>query len=163
MPRPQGMEDLKLEGVQLCFRNFEGREEKYNPPGRRVFNVILPPDKAEFAVNTGWHVKWLQPKVPGVDPVPYISVSVSYKIRPPKIVMYCGKKKVLLTEENVSQLDGAEIINCDVVLSPNQTNGPLGSWVRAYLSVMHVTIAEDPFADKYADPTSEESDLPWIG
>lgn len=162
MPRPQGMEDLKLEGCRLCFKNFAGKEDRYNPPGRRVFNVILTPAQAEDAQHKGWHVKVLKPKTPEAEPIPYISVSVSYKFKPPKIVMICGKKRVQLDEDSVDQLDYAEVLDCDVVLSPNESRGPLGTFVRAYLSVMYVTIADDPFAEKYADPISSESDLPFM-
>lgn len=163
MPRPKGMEDLKLEGAPLCFKNFSGKEDRFNPPGRRVFNVILTPDQAAFCEQTGWHVKWLQPKVPEAVPIPYLSVSVSYKYKPPKVIMVCGKKKVKLDESNIDQLDYAEVLNCDLILSPNETNGPLGHHIRAYLSTMYITIQDDPFAEKYADPISAEAELPWVG
>lgn len=161
MPRPAGMEDLNIEGAQLCFKNFSGKEDRFNPPGRRVFNVILTPEQAQYCAATGWHVKWLKAKVPDTPDLPYLSVSVSYKYKAPKIIMIQGKKKIKLDEDSVGELDNAEVINCDLVLTPNQTSGPLGTFVRAYLQTMYITIADDPFAEKYADPCSDEADVPW--
>lgn len=161
MARPKDMQNVKLEGVRLCFKNFEGRAEKYNPPGRRVFNVILDPETAEKMSNDGWHVKVLQPKTPEMDPLPYISVSVSYKIKAPKVTMVCGKQHVKLDETNIDQLDHAEIIDCDVELSPNESFMNGTRYIRAYLNTMWVTIEEDPFAYKYMSDRDDENTVPW--
>ena len=161
MPRPKNMENEKLENVQLCFRNFQGREERYNPPGRRVFNVILDDAKAAELEAKGWHVKVLQPKTPDALPIPYLSVSVGYKVRPPKVTMVVGKKKVSLDEDSIAQLDFADIISCDMVIAPNETMMNGVRYIRAYLNTLWANVQEDPFADKYANERTEDSDVPW--
>jgi hypothetical protein len=75
-------------GIKIAFRNFEGREDVYNPKGARNFAIIFErPEVAQKLIDDGWNIKFLKPRDEGDEPTPYLPVAVSYKIRPPKIAL----------------------------------------------------------------------------
>lgn len=145
------IKNIVLEDAIMRFKNFSGKAGDYNPAGRRNFCVLLDPAKASELREEGWNIKVLQPREEGDDPVDYLQVTVSFDNVPPKIYIVTSKKKTLVDEDNVNVLDYAEIIKTDCVISPYfwERQGKTG--IKAYLKSMYVTIAEDEFADKYAD------------
>lgn len=142
---------LKIENAEITFRNFSGKEGRYNPAGRRNFCVFLDNDVAEKLEEDGWNVRWLEPREPGDKPQAYMQVSVSYDNIPPKIIMITSGGKTILDEEDVDVLDWAEIKNVDLIINPYHwdVNGKTG--IKAYVKSMYVTIFEDEFANKYKD------------
>lgn len=156
----QNVPNLVVENAHLMFKNFSGREDTYNAAGMRNFCLIINQDVADAMKAQGWNIKFLKPKEPGDVPVPYIKVNVSYKQTAPKIYLIAGPggQKTALTEDNVNQLDTAELINVDCEISPYEwAPGKLSG----YLKTMYATIRPDPFAEKYSNP-STEGDLPWV-
>lgn len=159
-----------LENVRIVFRNFSGAEGKYNRAGDRNFAVLLDDETAQAMANDGWNVKYLKPREEDEAPQAYLQVKVSYKGRPPKVVMITSRGKSNLGEDMVSILDWTEIKNVDMTLNPYEweVNGKTG--VTAYLKTIFVTIHEDALDLKYADvPDSAagaipvESEDPWAG
>jgi len=166
-------ENIKIENARLLFRNFAGKESKYNREGNRNFCVYID-DKEEALklIEDGWNVKVFAPRnergnEEGDEIRYYIQVSVRFDFNPPNIYMLTRKKKVKITEDTVDSLDYAEIKNVDLIIRPynwviqegtkNEKSG-----VKAYLKSMYITIEEDEFADKYADENYEtNSDLPF--
>lgn len=152
------MDNLSIENARIIYRNFSGKEMKFNRAGDRNFCVVIEDaGVADRLRMDGWNVKILQPRNEEDDPAFYIQVSVSYKIRPPKIFMIAGKHKTALTEETIDALDYADIKTTDLVIRPYEwaVNGKSG--IKAYLDALYVTIVEDAFAHKYA--TFEEQEL----
>lgn len=138
------------------FRNFSGREDKYNRAGQRNFCVTIDdPDDAKNLIDAGWNVRMLAPREGDDAPRYYLQVAVSFNKYPPKVVLLTRRNRTTLDEESVSSLDIAEIRNADVVIQPynwvmqegtrNEKRG-----VKAYLKTLYVTIEEDEFAEKYA-------------
>lgn len=159
------MENLIIENARLIFRNFSGKEGKYNRQGDRSFCVLIDdPAMAERLREDGWNVRILAPREGEDKPAHYIPVAVSYKFRQPKIFMISGKVKTPLNQESVGVLDFADIRTSDIVLRPYEweVNGKTG--VKAYLDTMYVTIIEDAFASKYSSLEDSEElepgDLP---
>lgn len=146
-----------MENARLIFRNFEGREEKYNRKGDRNFGLIIEDSEvAQQLAEDGWNIKELTPKNnDDYDDTPeviyWLPVTVRFDNVPPKVMLVTRRKKTRLNEDNINTIDYANIAKVDLTVTPYdwEVNGKSGT--KAYLQTMYVTINEDEFADKYAD------------
>ena len=156
MANPRVTENIKIEDAHIPFRNFSGRESKYNRAGQRNFCVYIDdPDLAQRLIDDGWNIRVREPRDEGEPPRHYLRVAVSFDNIPPTVYMLTKRKKVKLDEESIATLDFAEIRNIDLTIRPynwviqegtkNEKSG-----VKAYLRTMYVVIDEDEFAEKYA-------------
>lgn len=150
-------DELTIENAELRFKNFSGKEGKFNAKGNRNFCVLLNPADANDLLSEGWNVRTLKPRDPEDEEIPYIQVKVNYDGFSKPIIWLVtevnGKpiKKNKLGEEEIDILDWAEIKSVDLTVRPYHydVNGKKG--VKGYLKSMYVTIAEDRFASKYID------------
>ena len=158
MCNPRVNDNLVIENARLLFRNFSGRESKYNRAGQRNFCVYIDdPQDARKLADDGWNIRERPPREEGEEPRYYLQVAVSFENIPPTVYVIPErkKKKTKLDEESIDVLDFAEIRNVDLTIRPynwviqegtkNEKRG-----VKAYLRSMYVTIEEDEFAEKYA-------------
>lgn len=145
------IDNIVVHGGRIIFRNFKGAEGMYNREGDRNFAVCLDDDVAEQMAADGWNVKYLKARNEDEDDQAYLSVTVSYKGRPPRVVMLSSRGKTDLDEESVELLDWVDIANVDLIVRPYEwaVNGKTG--VKAYLKSLFVTIDEDELELKYAD------------
>lgn len=143
--------DIIIEDARIFFKNFSGKGDQYNREGDRNFCVYINEEDAQKLYDDGWNVKYTKPRNEDDESKPYIQVKVSFDNVPPKVIMISGRTKIKMDEESIGELDYAEIRNIDMTISPYHWEVSGKSGIKAYLKTMYVTIAEDPFADKYAD------------
>jgi len=146
--------NITIENAQIAFRNFAGKEDKFNPAGSRNFCIILDPEVALMLKRDGWNIRQLNPREEGDIPQDYMSVAVKYDFRPPKIVLISPStgSKTFLDAETVHILDWADIANVDLMINPYHwdVNGKTG--IKAYLKKMFIILEEDELERKYAEP-----------
>lgn len=137
----------------IRFRNFAGKAGQFNAEGDRNFCLLLTPDDADEMIKEGWNIRFLNPKDPADEPVPYIQIKVGFggKGRPPKVVQITKSGKTILDEDSVNNLDWAEIEKADIAINPYYYNVSGKQGIKAYLKTMYITIAEDDFEDRYYD------------
>jgi hypothetical protein len=150
MANPRDLE-VSLENMRIVFRNFAGAEKQFNAEGKRNFAVVLSEEQYEMLKADGWNVKSKPPREDGDDWFRFLGVTVSFKGRPPRLVMVSSRGRTTLDESTAELLDFAEIDNVDLILRPYdwEVNGNQGR--KAYLKTIYVTIHEDDLDMKYAD------------
>ena len=150
--------NIVIENATIRFRNFSGKEGRFNPEGKRNFCVFLDEEFAEKLKADGWSVKYLKPKEDGDDSQAYIQVSVRFGKIPPKIVLITSKGKSILDEEDINILDWADIENADVIIRPYDWEFGGRHGRRAYVKSLYVTIREDELEEKYMDVPDSAKD-----
>lgn len=151
MFKPRTRDTLLIEDATIIFRNFAGREGKYNREGDRNFCVLLEDDVAKQLEADDWNVKFLRAREEGEADQPYIQVSVSYRKIPPRIAMVTYRGKTILEEDLVEILDLVEIARVDVNINPYEWSVSGSSGKKAYLKTLYLTVHEDPLDLRYAD------------
>ncbi len=155
---------ISIENATIMFKNFSGKQGRYNNEGNRNFCVLLDDAMAKELTDIGVNVRWLEPRDPEDDRQAYMQVKVSYRFTEPKIVMVTSHGKTMLHEDTVGSLDWADLTNVDLsfTLSRYDYNGKTG--MKPYVHSLWATIAEDPFESKYYDaPDSAESAIGGCG
>jgi hypothetical protein len=139
-----------VEDAELIFRNFKGKELKFNAEGARNFAVILQEDVAEQMARDGWTIKYLQPRDEGDEPRAFVKVKVRFDIRPPRVVLLTSTTRTQLDENSIEILDWADIKTVDLIARGFYWNNNGKEGWTAYLQSMFVTIEEDPLERKYS-------------
>lgn len=143
---------LTIRNAKIFSRNFSGEEGKYNPAGRRNFCVFIDDLRvAEEMKADGWNIRFLEPREESEQRRAFMQVAVSYKNRPPKVVLISSRGQTMLEEDKINMLDWAEIDNVDLTINPSRwdVNGNKG--IKAYLRSIYVTIVEDELDQLYSN------------
>lgn len=158
------VDNVSIENALIGFRNFSGKEGRYNTAGDRNFVIFLTKELAEQMLADGWNVRTLKPRTEESDedegPRSYLQVKVGFGAYPPKIILINGETKTNIDEDSLSMLDWVDIKTADVIVRPYSwsVNGKTG--VKAYVKALYITMVEDKFAVKYdfqSDPEEPTS------
>lgn len=145
---------IVIEGARLLFRNFEGKEGRYNRAGDRNFSVAIDKEMAETLEADGWNIKWLKPREEDEDgeDQAILQVSLNYdKGRPPVVAMITSRGRTNLDAKSVEHLDHADIINADLIIRPYHWDVNEKQGIKAYLKSLFVTVEEDELERKYGE------------
>lgn len=147
------LQPVLMEGVQIIFRNFEGKESEYNAAGNRNFGVILPdPTVAKMMEADGWNIKQLKSRgddEEDEEPPFWLPVAISWKNKPPRAVMISSGGRLNLDEETVGLLDWVDIKTVDIIVNPYSWAVRDATGVKAYVKSLFVVIEEDYLDQKY--------------
>lgn len=141
---------VKLTGNDIRyikFRNFDGHPDKFNPKGcLGNFTVVLTEDKAadierrfsgreEFAIK----VRWKENRDGDLEPC--IKVNINWdgpEDRRPVVgqMTQTSQRVVYLGPDNISCLNSAEIVDCELLLNASKGNG---CYVKQGLFVINET------------------------
>lgn len=158
------IDNIKMEGARIIFRNFSGKPDNFNPQGgKRGFNVIIDdPKLADKLAADGWNIKVLKPRDETEEPTPFLPVKVNYGAIAPAIYMITKRNKTLLNEDTIGLLDNADIESVDIIIRPYQYDVRGEQGIAAYVQTMYVVIREDEFASKYSGFGGvQEDELPF--
>ena len=135
-------------------RNFRGlRVGEYNKEGDRNFCIFLDPSQVdvEQLMADGWNIKKIDnTRDPLADPNYLLRIKVKYHPLDsdlarlnPKILVVNGKGEMMLDEQNVGDLDSAQIIKANLTIRGRWSETRTYTGVTAYLSKMVVRVFED--------------------
>lgn len=143
---------LIVDDARIVFRNFEGREEKYNRKGDRNFALVIPTEEmAQAMTERGWNVKIKDNREDGGDLFMYLPVKVKFNDRGPSVYLNTNGRVNMLDEESVGMIDQIDIATVSMDIRPYdwEVSGKTGR--TAYLERMDVVQELDRFAARYAD------------
>lgn len=142
---------ISVSSAIIGFKNFSGEKTKYNKKGDKNFCLFLDNEDADVLFERGFNVKFplLENGERDYDRRPYVKVNVKFDNIPPKVVTINGSVTTILSEEEVSILDHADIENIDLVLSTYNWEVDGDKGVSLYLKNMYVTLVYDEFVEKY--------------
>ena len=135
-------------------RNFRGLATgEFNREGNRNFCIFLDPNQVdvEKLIEEGWNIKKNENKMdPMAEPTYLLRVKVKYHPQDsdlvrlnPKILVVTSKGEMLLDEDNVGDLDKAQIIKANMTIRGRWNESRTYTGVTAYLSKMVVRVFED--------------------
>lgn len=151
---PNGV--LQIDDARIIFRNFAGKEDKYNREGDRNFALLIPDREiADQLVDEGWNVKIKPGRDEDDDEFIYLPVTVKFNDRGPNCYLISGRAERRLTEESVGIIDDIDIssVNLDIRPYDWEVNGKTGR--KAYLSSIEVFQEIDRFGAKYQNRDEE--------
>jgi len=145
------IEDYTIKNARLMWRNFAGREAKYNAKGQRNFTIFLTPEDAETLARQGLNVKTLPILEEGTPGQDILKVKVNFNGRPPRLILVTHRGRTMLDEETAMMLDMASISKVDLILSPYHWENDGKEGVAVSLKAIYMTIVEDDLEIEYGD------------
>ena len=158
---------VDFENAQITYKNFEGREGRYNRAGDRNFSIVIDDsDLANKLAEDGWNIRIREPRNEGEKPDYTLPVTVSFReipnIPPVEIYIYTNRSRRRLDEETVGDLDHMALESIDLTIRPRFWEDDNGNTrVKAYLKEMHVKPVESHWANKWNSMVCKEDEEFW--
>lgn len=164
---------------EVRSRNFGGEEKKdrvtgrtVNSPGYRNFLLFITNEIAEELKGRGCEVKYTKVQNENDVPMPYVSVTVSYFLKPVEAFMISNGVPTPLDESRIKTINNIDIKNMCLELECGKekihNNGT--RYVPLYAQKIWVEVVPSYFAEKYgylnqgvvtAPGTEEDGDEPF--
>lgn len=152
---------MQIDNARIIFKNFGGKESKFNREGDRNFSLLIEdPDTADAMAERGWNVKIKEGRDEDEGPFMRLPVKVKFTDYGPRVYLNSAGNVTELDEESIACLDNIDIESVDMDIRPYdwEVNGKTGR--TAYLQSMNVVQRIDRFAARYANMRDDEK-LPF--
>lgn len=166
---------LTINGItdrELRSRNFKGEEKRdqisgkvVNSAGRRNFLLhSLPEEIAEELKDRGCDVKYTKLRDPNDVAVPYVSVNVSYFLKPVEAWMIANGVNTNLDESRIYMLDDVDVKNACIQLEfgKEKTKQNGDKYIPIFLSNIVAEVVpnymREQFAFLYNQPQAQTGD-----
>ena len=140
-----------IDGKDLMYKNFEGRERRYKKEGDRNFCLRLTEEEYHHLLDLGYTSPKEKTRV-GEDGEEYTNRYIPIKVNfnskyPPVVHQVTRNGLVRLDEESIKILDWSDIIEASVAFSPyyREQSKTQTAWLQELL----VEIDDDSFATRY--------------
>lgn len=162
--------DLIIRDCKIDYRNLSGTKNEYNPNGARKFCVILDD---EAVVNRmkgdGWNIKPYKPNRENHAPEWKLEVEARWRNRegeplPKRLqprIYILGRKKTELGEEDVDQIDGANIDKVSLTIRPRLWEMRGQSGIKAFVKNMYVYVTLDELDAEFENWGEDDNELPF--
>lgn len=157
-------EKFTLEGVQIIFKNFSGRESEFNERGNRTFSVRLDdPDLATTLLDDGWNIKPLVDE-DGVVVAHHLPVRLNFDSRiPPRVYRVWDDQSEPRLIRDMMEIDLFDVLPIkwvDIRVNPSFWTVRGESGVKAYADTVFICVEEDDLDRKWNNwGRHEEDDL----
>lgn len=143
---------------EVRSRNFGGEEKKdkitgrtVNSPGYRNFLLFVSEEIAEELKERGCEVKYTKVQDPNDIPLPYVSITISYYLKPVEAYMISNGNATPLDETHLSVLNSVDISNMCLELECGKekihNNGV--RYIPLYAQKIWTEVVPSYFAEKY--------------
>lgn len=175
--RREFIPDVNIENAHITGRsNFAGNERTHNgrvvnSEGNRNFCIDIPEEGVQLADGSGeWvNVDWLIEKgwpvkihAGNEDEAPsyYLPIKVNFGFRPPCMYLITGRRRTVLDESMVGDLDGRNFTKVNLVVHPSVRQDWDTGEVRisAYLAEGWFYVNMSPFEEAWNNTHPEDED-----
>lgn len=143
---------------EVRARNFGGEEKKdrvtgrtVNSPGYRNFLLFVSEEIAEELKDRGCEIKYTKVQGPNDVPMPYVSITVSYFLKPVEACMISNGVPTQLDENHLQLLNRVDIKNMCLELETGKkkvhNNGI--EYIPLFAQKIWVDVVPDYIAEKY--------------
>lgn len=144
---------------EVRSRNFGGAEKKdrntgrtVNSPGYRNFLLFVSEEIAAELQAAGCEVKYTKVQDPNDIPMPYVSVTVSYFLKPVEVVTIANGVPTQLDADHIYVLDNMDFKNVcmEIEFGKEKVHNNGVHYIPLYAQKIWAEITPNYFAEKYA-------------
>ena len=143
---------------EVRSRNFGGEEKKdratgrtVNSPGYRSFLLFVSEEIAEELKDHGCEIKYTKVQNPNDEAVPYVSITVSYFLKPVEACMISNGVMTPLDGDHIYMLNNVDLKNMCIELEFGKekvhNNGV--KYIPLYAQKIWAEVVPSYFAEKY--------------
>lgn len=142
---------LQIDNARICFRNFRGEGDMYNPKGARNFALIIDTvEDYEKIRELGYNVKAKPANDEGETDFMFLPVKLNYNYKGgPNAYLVTSSNRVELDEETIGVIDEIDIIRVDLDIRPHDWELPNGKCGRS-AQLKSIRVVQAPPDDRFA-------------